>query len=447
MNQDEMKKLAEWAIRSALSQGAETVEVALTGARNIEVNARKSAVENLNDSSSSSIAINLSIDGRKAKVTSSELVEESIARLIGDGIEIARLMGKDEFFGLPDEKELGVTDSELGIFSQEVMDVEADRMIETALRLEKIACGMDSRIISDRAWASSTVEQFVFANSLGFCEHFGKTYSSIGISCAAEEEARRGENIGKKQSSYWYSQSVSPSGLESVEDVARKAVGRTLRKLGAVRPRTCEVPVVFDPVTARALLSHLAVAVNGGKIYNKTSFLVGKKGDEIGSAHVTIYDDPLLVGRIGSRPFDGEGVRSRKNTVIDRGRLSTYLMNSYQARKLGERTTGNAGGTSNFYLKPGSLTPQELISSVDAGLYLTYLIGPGVNTVTGDFSQGAHGVWIEKGELAYPVDEFTVTGIFQEMLLGISAVASDIDWNSSIAAPTIKIENLTVSGT
>jgi PmbA protein len=447
MNLDGMKKLAEWATRSALSQGAETAEVTLTDAREIDVSASKSAVENLNDSASSSIAVTVSVDARKATVTSSELVKGSIAQLIGDGVEIARLMGRDEFFGLPDEKELGVTDSQLGIFSQEVTDVEADRMIETALRLEKTACDMDGRIISDGAWVSNAVERFVFSNSLGFCEGYSKTYSSIGISCAVEEESRRGENIGKKQSSYWYSQSVSPSGLESVEDIARKAVHRTLRKLGAVRPKTCEVPVVFDPVTARALLSHLAVAVSGGQIYKKTSFLVDRKGDDIGSARVTIYDDPLLEGRIGSRPFDGEGVKSHRNTVFERGRLLTYIMNSYQARKLGQKTTGNAGGASNFYLEPGSAAAQELISSVDDGLYLTYLIGPGVNTVTGDFSQGAHGIWIENGELTHPVDEFTVTGTFQRMLLGISAVASDIDWNSSIAAPTIKIENLTISGT
>ncbi len=447
MNQDEMKKLAVWATRSALSQGAETAEVTLSNAREIEVSARKNTIENLNDSSSSSIAVTLSVDSRKATVTSNELVEESISQLISDAIEIARLMSRDEYFGLPNENELGVTDSPLDIFSQEVVDIEADRMIETALRLEKAASGMDKRIISDGAWVSNAVERFVISNSLGFCEGYSKTYSSIGISCAAEEESRRGENIGKKQSSFWYSQSVSPSGLESIDDVARKAVERTLRKLGAARPKTCEVPVIFDPVTARGLLSHLASAVSGRQIYKKASFLVDRMGDEIGSSHVTIYDDPLLRGRIGSRPFDSEGVKSRTNTIFERGRLKTYMMNSYQARKLGDRTTGNAGGASNLYLEPGSATPQELISSVDDGLYLTFLIGPGANTVTGDFSQGAHGIWIENGELTNPVDEFTVTGTFQKMLLGITAVASDIDWNSSIAAPTIKIENLTISGT
>ncbi len=447
MNQDEMKKLAEWATRSALSQGADTAEVTLSDAREIEVSARKNAVENLNDSSSSSIAITVSVDARKATVTSSELVEGSITQLISDAIEIARLMGRDEYFGLPDEDELGVTDSPLEIFSRDVVDIEADRMIESALRLEKITCDMDKRIISDGAWVSNAVERFVLSNSLGFCEGYSKTYSSIGISCAAEDESRRGENIGKKQSSYWYSQSVSPAGLEDIEGIARKAVERTVRKLGAVKPKTREVPVVFDPVTARALLSHLATAVSGSQIYKKASFLVDRKGETIGSALLTIHDDPLLKGRIGSRPFDSEGVRSHRNTVFEQGRLSTYLMNSYQARKLGEKTTGNAGGTSNFYLEPGTAEPQELISSIDDGLYLTYLIGPGVNTVTGDFSQGAHGIWIENGELTHPVDEFTVTGTFQKILLGISAVASDIDWNSSIAAPTIKIENLTISGT
>jgi PmbA protein len=447
MNLDEMKRLAEWSTRSALSRGADTAEVTVSDSREIKVSARKGAVENLTDSASSSIEITVSIDSRRAIVTSSELVEESILQLVTDAVEIARLMSRDEFYGLPDEGELGVAESPLAIYSSEVEEIGADRMIDTALRLENTVCNLDRRIISDGAWISNSVERLAFSNSLGFCEGYSKTYAAIGISCAAEEESRRGENIGKKQSSYWFSQSTSPAGLESVDDVAKKAVERTVRKLGAIKPKTREVPVVFDPVTARALLSHLAKAANGGQIYRKSSFLVDRKGDGVGSALLTIHDDPLLPGRIGSRPFDREGVRSRRNTVIDRGRLEAYLMDSYQARKLGQATTGNAGGASNFYLEPGIAAPQELIASVDEGLYLTYLIGPGVNTVTGDFSQGAHGIWIQKGELTYPVDEFTVTGTFQAMLLGISAVASDIDWNKRVAAPTIKIDNLMISGT
>jgi PmbA protein len=447
MNLDEMKNLAESTVREARSLGADTAEVTVSDTREIEASARMNRVETLNDSSSSRITITLSVDHRKATVTSSELLLEGIRTLLSEALELCHFMNEDEFFGLPDTGELGYAESDLDIFDAAVAGMPTDRMIESALELERTACSLDGRIITDNASVSNGVYRQAFSNSLGFCESFAKTICSIGISCAAEEESRRGENIGKKQSSYWFSMATSLKGLESIEQVARTAVDRTIRKLGAVKPKTCEVPVIFDPVTARAFISRLATAVNGGQIFRKASFLVDMKGKRIGSEHMNIHDDPLLPGRPGTRPFDLEGVRARGNIVAEKGILVNYLMDSYQARKLSERTTGNAGGATNFYLAPGRSKPDSLIESIDEGLYLTSLIGPGANTATGDFSQGGQGLWIEKGRLSHPVDEFTVTGTFQKMLNDITMVADDIDWNQRIASPSFKVARMTISGT
>jgi PmbA protein len=447
MNIDEMKHLAESTVHEARSLGADTAEVTVSDSREIEAGARKNRIETLNDSSSSRITVTVSVDHRKSTVTSNELEPGAIRTLLAEAVELCHLMNEDEFFGLPEAAELGYPEEHLVIYDEAITCMQTDSMIESSLELERTACSLDERIITDNASVANGVYREAFSNSLGFCEAFSKTICSIGISCAAKEESRRGENLGKKQSSYWFSAAISLNDLESIEQVARTAVERTIRKLGAVKPKTCKVPVVFDPVTARAFLSHLATAVNGGQIFRKASFLVDMKGERIGSEHVNILDNPLLSGRLGTRPFDLEGVRARRNVVVEKGILVNYLMNSYQARKLEERTTGNAGGATNFFLLPGTSKPASLVESIEEGLYLTSLIGPGANTATGDFSQGGQGIWIEKGRLSYPVDEFTVAGTFQKMLKDITMVADDIDWNKKIASPSFKVARMTISGT
>jgi len=446
MKLDEMKELADGTVLEARSLGADTAEVSVSDSREIEVAVRKERLETLTDSISSGILITVSVENRKATVTSNEMNPESIRTLLSEAVDLCRFMNEDEFFGLPDAGELGLPGEDLDIYDGAVAGMGTERMIESALELERIARSFDGRIITDFAAVSNGVYRESFANSTGFCEAFERTLCSIGISCAAEDVSQRDGNLGRKQSSYWISRSTSLKGLEPIEQVARAAVDRTIRKIGAVKPKTCEVPVIFDPVTACAFLSHIAKAVNGGQIFRKSSFLVDMKGERIGSEHVNIHDDPLLPGKLGTRPFDLEGVRARSNTVAEKGILVNYLMSSYQARKLGERTTGNAGGSTNFYLEPGSSKPESLIESVDEGLYLTTLIGPGANITTGDFSQGGQGIWISKGRLSHPVDEFTVAGTFQKMLADITMVGDDIDWNKKIASPSFKVSNMTISG-
>jgi PmbA protein len=253
----------------------------------------------------------------------------------------------------------------------------------------------------------------------------------------------------------WGSSARSVAKLESPEEVGRIAGERVIRRLNARKVATQKCPVIFDPHIARGFAGHLYEAVNGTSIYRNSSFLAGRIGEQVASKHLTLIDDPTIPGLFGSYPFDDEGVPGRCKTVIRDGVLEGYLLNTYCARKLGMRTTGNASrglsgnagvGIGNFYIEPGPQSDLELIKSVRNGLYVTELIGSGVSVVTGDYSRGAAGVWIENGELAYPVHEITIAGNLREMLMAIEAVGSDLEFRSAIASPTLLIGEMTVSG-
>jgi PmbA protein len=243
--------------------------------------------------------------------------------------------------------------------------------------------------------------------------------------------------------------------LELPEYVGRTAAERALRRLNPVKVETQKVPVVFEPRTARTLLESVYEAVHGMSIYRHESFLAGKLGEKVAGENVTIVDDGTIPGLFGTSPFDDEGVRSRRTSVIERGVLKSYLLNTYAARKLGMKTTGNASrgltgnagiGHGNFYLEKGVQTPEQIVAGVADGFYVTQLMGFGVNVVTGDYSQGASGLWIRNGELAFAVSEVTIAGNLKEMLMGIEAIGSDLEFRGSLAAPTIKIGEMTVAG-
>ncbi|MDD3643654.1 MAG: TldD/PmbA family protein [Candidatus Krumholzibacteria bacterium] len=447
MDGEDLKPLACETVERALAAGARTAEVSVVRETEFSVLVREGRIESLVESGSRRIGIGLSVDKRTSHVTSTDLSGESIGRLVRDGVELARIMDRDEYAGLPEPEELGSAGADLGIYDERTASLTARERIDAAMDLERTALGLDRRIISDGASCSTSILARAFANSLGFCEAYRSSGSSLVVSLAAEDRPASGENTGKKKSSWWYSTAVSFDGLDPVEAVAGRAVERTLRKLGAIRPRTCEAPVVFDPVTARDFVRWIAAAAGGGSIYRKSSFLVDMLGKRVGSPLVTIVDDPLLPGRPGSRPFDREGVRPRRTEVVTGGVLESYLLSSYQARKLSLATTGHAGGPSNIHLEAGESDPGDIIASVGEGLYLTSLSGPGANWSTGDFSQGAQGIWIRGGRLAEAVDGFTVTGTFPRMLAGIVMVGSDLEWRGAVNAPTFKVDSMTISGT
>jgi PmbA protein len=254
---------------------------------------------------------------------------------------------------------------------------------------------------------------------------------------------------------YWFSMARSFSDLEKPEDIGRIAAQRALRRLGARKVETQRVPVIFEPRTARSLLDHIFEAVHGVSIYRQESFLAGKLGQKVASESVTIIDDGTIPGLFGSSPFDDEGVPTRRTPVIERGVLKSYLLNTYTARKLGLKTTGNASrgltgnagiGHGNLFLEKGVKSPAEIIASIPNGFYVTELMGFGVNVVTGDYSRGAAGLWIRNGELAFPVSEVTIAGKLQQMFLDLTEIGSDLEFRGSTAAATLMIPEMTVGG-
>ncbi|HYR95828.1 MAG TPA: metallopeptidase TldD-related protein, partial [Candidatus Binatus sp.] len=302
---------------------------------------------------------------------------------------------------------------------------------------------------SEGAEVGADAGRVAYASSLGFVGAYEGSHASLAVVPVATRD-------GLMQRDSWYTAHRKLAGLEPPAEVGREAARRTLRRLGARRPPTCECPVVFDPETAATLLRHLAGAISGSALYRRMSFLLDRLGEAVASPAVTVVDDPLRPSGPASRPFDGEGVRQSRRVVVDRGVLKTYLLDSYSARRLGLRTTGHASRSvgdapgaapTNFVLEPGPQTPAAIIASVPRGLYVTELIGFGVNPVTGDYSRGAAGLWIENGELTYPVEELTIAGNLRDMLRDIEMVGNDLAVRNSIASPTVKLARMTVAGT
>jgi PmbA protein len=350
----------------------------------------------------------------------------------------------DACAGLPDGG-FATEVPELELFEPRDLPFDPEIRISAARAMESAAHATDPRIgDSEGSNAGSSFGEVVYGNSAGFLGSYGSARHSI----VAESLARGDSGM---QRDAWYSAARRWEALEPADAVGRRAAERALRRLGARRVPTCEVPVVFDPVTAPSLLRMLAGCASGYAIYRGASFLAGKLGLRVASSAVTITDDPLIPGGLGSKPFDGEGLPTRRNLLVERGRLVSYVLDTYSARKLGLQSTGQAvrgGGasTTNLWLEPGAKSPEEIIASTPRGLYVTELIGQGFNPVTGDYSRGAAGMWIENGELAYPVEEITIAGNLAQMLRDVDAVGNDLLWLGATAAPSLRIARMTVAG-
>ena len=322
--------------------------------------------------------------------------------------------------------------------------------IDYARRAEKAALDFDPRIKNSEGGSfDAATGHKVLANSHGFVGEYKRSYCSV----AAVPIAQTPE--GAMQRDYWYSVARTLTKLDAPEKVGKIAAERTLRRLGARKAKTAQVPIVFDPMVSTSILEHIFEGVNGDSVYRGASFLAGKLGQKIAGDNVNIIDDGTIAGGFGTSPFDGEGVPTRRTVVIENGVLKSYLLNTYTAKKLGLQTTGNASrglagtpgiGPGNYFLQSGAKTPKELISGIKEGLYVTEFLGQGVNLVTGDYSRGASGLWISGGEFAYPVEEITVAGNLKELFFNISEIANDLEFRGSVAAPTIRVDGLTVGG-
>jgi PmbA protein len=445
-----LEQIAVDLVDRAKAAGATAADVLVREADEFSTTLRTGKIESLKEAVSKALGLRVLIGIRSASSYSSDFSEQSLGRLVERTIAMAKVTSEDPASGLPERDQLGRYPGDLNLFSSDVDSLSTEDRIQLARRAEEAALGADPRIQNSQgAGFEASQGTVAYANSLGFAGSYRASYCALSVSPIARQN-------GSMQRDYWYSVARRAAALETPEALGRKAAQRVLRKLGARKVSTCQVPVVFDPETARSLLSHIFDAVRGDAIYRSASFLTGKLHQKIANENVTILDDGLRSGGFGSRPFDGEGIPSSVTPVVEKGVLQNYLLNCYTARKLGLQTTGNASrglagppgvGPKNFYMPPGPHSPEEVLHCVENGLYVTELIGFGVNTVTGDYSRGAGGMWVEKGKFAYPVEEVTIAGNLAEMLNHVEMVGSDLEFRSALAAPTLVISGLTVAGT
>jgi PmbA protein len=446
----DLKELAQDIVRRAMNSGATAAECVVREGDEFSTLVRLGQVETLKESGSKAIGVRVFNGKRAASTYSSDFSREGLDRMLKSALELSRITSEDPYGGIPEAEQLGSLSGDLDLYYEDVYSLPGEERISYARRTEKAALDYDPRIKNSEGGSfDAATGHKVLANSHGFVGEYRRSYCSLAAVPIAQNES------GAMQRDYWYSVARSLSRLESPEHVGKTAAERTLRRLGARKVKTAHVPVVLDPLVARSMLEHIFEGVNGDSVYRGASFLAGKLGEKIAGERVNVIDDGTMPGGFGSAPFDGEGIPTRRTVVIENGVLKSYLLNSYTAKKLGLQTTANASrglaGTpgispGNYFLQPGSKTPQEIIGEIREGLYVTEFLGHGVNLVTGDYSRGASGLWISGGELTYPVEEITVASNLKEIFFNISEIGNDLEFRGSVACPTIRIDGLTVGG-
>ena len=452
--QTHLQQLAHDVLDRALKAGATDAEAVVAEGDEFEVRVRLGQVETLKESGSRAIGLRVFLGQRTATTSSSDFSEESIHRLIDGAVTLAKITSEDPFAGLPEREEFGQLQGDLKLYFDDVHQQPPAERIEIAKRAEAAAMAFDTRIQnSSGADFDTGTSRRILTNSRGFTGEYRRSYCGFSVSPIAIDEK------GGMQRNYWYSSSRTTSKLESPEEIGRIAAQRTLRRLGARRVPTQKASVVFSPEIARSIVGNIFDAANGDAIYRHATFFDDMLGKQVAGENITIIDDGTMmldgIGGFGTAPFDGEGLPTRRTVLVEDGVLQTYVNNTYTARKLNMRSTGSASrglagnpgiGAHNFYLEPGECTPETLIGEVKNGLYVTETMGFGVNLVTGDYSQGAAGIWIENGELAYPVEEITIAGNLKDMYRNIVAIGNDLVFRSAAAAPTIRVEGMTIAG-
>lgn len=444
------EEVAQTLVAEARRAGADAADAIASDSDGLEVGVRMGEPEKLRRARERRAGLRVFVGGATAIVSSGELAAEALRRLAEEACALARVTAPDPHGGLPDPAHLATTVPDLGLCDPACERLDPDEGFRMAEAAERAALDADPAITnSEGAEFAAGGGTVAYASTHGFAGSYASSFFSLSVVPVATEN-------GSMQRDSWWTSDRWLARLDSPDAVGREAARRAARRLGARRIPTGAYPVVFDPLTAASLVRHVAGAIAGPALHRRASFLLGRLGEPIASPLVTIVDDPERPGGPASKPFDGEGVATRRRTIVDRGALASYLLDSYSARRLGLETTGHASraigdapgvAPTNFTLEPGAVSPEELVASVGRGLYVTELIGFGVNLVTGDYSRGAAGFWIEGGELAYPVEEITIAGNLAAMLANVSAVANDLDRRRPVAAPTLRVDGLTVAGT
>ncbi len=450
----DIKLLAQEVLGRALRAGATDAEVVAYEGDEFSAMVRLGQVETLKESGSRAIGLRVFNGLRSANTSSSDLSREGLDKLVDGAISLSKITSEDPFLGLPEVSAFGQLQVDLGLYFEDVNHQPPAERIEIARRCEAAAMAYDTRIQNSRGGDFDTATSHkVLVNSRGFTGEFRKSYCGFSAAPIAVDAA------GKMQGNYWYSSSRTTSKLGDPEEIGRIAAQRALRRLGARSVKTQRVPVVFSPEIARGIMGNIFEAANGDAIYRHATFFDEMLGERVAGENITVVDDGTMIhdgiGGFGTSPFDGEGLPTRRTVLVERGILKSYVTNTYTGRKLGIPSTGNAArglagnpgiGAGNFYLEAGTMTPEEILRPIKQGLYVTETMGSGINLVTGDYSQGAAGLWIENGELAYPVEEITIAGNLKDMYKNIVAIGNDLVFRGASASPTICIEGMTIAG-
>ncbi len=436
----DLETIAADVLVRAKENGATDCEVEISEGFGQTVSVRKQEVENIEYNRDKGVGVTVYVGQKKGHANTSDFSAQAVRDTVDKALTIARFTASDEAAGLA-EPELIAKPSdqrELDLFHP--WDLPVDEAIEIARTCEAAAFKLDPRIVnSDGVQASCQQSQFVLANSRGFMAGFPTSRHYIACAIIAEED-------GKMARDDWYGSERDPRKLAKPEAIGDYAGRRTLARLRARKIKTTNVPVLFEAPVANGLLSHFVSAVSGGSLYRKATFLVDSLGKTVFSKIVNIAERPHLKGGQASSWFDDDGVVTRDRELVSAGELQGYFLGTYSARKLGMQTTGNAGGNHNLILKPGSRDLKGLIKDMGRGLFVTELMGQGINLVTGDYSRGAAGYWVENGEIAYPVEEITIAGNLREMFRGIAAIGSDVLVRGSRSCGSILVENMTIAG-
>lgn len=446
-------KVMEETLRTVLAHatraGAAGADAVMVESSAFAAGIRLGEIEKLTDARERRLGLRVFAGASVAIAATADLSPAGLEHFAADTVGLARVTAPDPRAGLPEASALATDAPDLDLYDPAADAPNPDHALAQARAAEGAALAVDPRLSnSEGAEFSQDASTIAYASTLGFAGSYRRSSFHLGVEPVASHD-------GAMQRDFWYARSRHLARLEDPVAIGQRAAARTLRRLGARRVKTQEAPVVFESTVAVSLLGHLAGAVTGQSLYRGTSFLLGRLGDTIAAPCMTVVDDGRIPRGHGSRPFDAEGLPTRRTVVVERGTLTSYLLDTYSAKRLSLASTGNAAraigdapsaSPTNFYLEAGSHSPEEIIASIDRGLLVTELIGFGVNSVTGDYSRGAAGLWIEHGEIVHPVEEITIAGNLLDMFRDVEMVGNDLEFRGAMAAPTVKIGHMTIAG-
>ncbi len=441
-----LTELAKSIVSKSLKKGADECDVFISINEEFSTTIKDAEIESLKQAITHGLGIRIFKDKKLGFTYTTDFSPQAIEKTIEEAISLADNSTPEPENKLPEVESL--KQNEIKIFDSDVYSISVEQKIKIALEIEKIAKSVDRRIKVESTGFGNLIQRRIIANSLGFCGEYEGTIFEIFCSAIATENTQ-------SQTGFYSSTNRFFKNLESPEIIAKNATKRALQLLNPKKIKTGEYPVIFDPMTASIVLSYIASAINGKNAYKNMSFLSERIGEKIAVENLTIIDDGRMEAGIGSKPFDDEGIETKKKMIIENGILKMFLLDSITARKFGQNPTGNAHrkyntiptpSPLNFYVKPGDKNPEEILKEVNQGLLVTKLIGFGVDIVSGNFSKGASGLWIEKGEIAFAVDEITIADKLANILKNISLIGNDLTFFSNIASPTILISEMTIAG-